>query len=42
MQVVEKKRQEEMERTMNVSIDLQKGTTTLKLEENDPLFTFAA
>lgn len=27
---------------MNVTIDLTKGTTTLKSEENDPMFTFAA
>ena len=37
---VEKQRQDEIDRTMNVTIDLQKGTTNLKANEEDPLFTF--
>ena len=28
--------------TMNVTIDLVKGTTDLKVEEEDPLFSFAS
>ena len=42
MQEVEKKRQEEMDSKMNVTIDLVKGTTTLKANEEDALFTFGA
>jgi hypothetical protein len=42
MQEVEKKRQEEMDSKMNVTIDLVKGTTTLKANEEDSLFTFGA
>ncbi|TNV83680.1 hypothetical protein FGO68_gene10563 [Halteria grandinella] len=42
MQQVQKQREEEMDSKMNVTIDLDKGTTNLKLEENDPMFTFAA
>jgi hypothetical protein len=42
MQEVEKKRQEEMDSKMNVTIDLQKGTTNLKTDEEDKLFTFGS
>lgn len=42
MQEVEKKRQEELDSKMNVTIDLQKGTTTLKVDEEDKMFTFGA
>ena len=35
MQIVEKKRQEEIDSKMNVTIDLVKGTTTLKTDEED-------
>jgi hypothetical protein len=42
MQEIEKKRQEEMDSKMNVTIDLVKGTTTLKTNEEDSLFTFGA
>ncbi|CDW80309.1 activating signal cointegrator 1 [Stylonychia lemnae] len=40
MQEVEKKRQEEIDSKMNVTIDLQKGTTDLVSNEQDKLFTF--
>jgi len=40
MQEVEKKRQEDMDAKMNVSIDLIAGTSDLKLNEVDTLFTF--
>lgn len=40
MQEVEKKRQEDIDSKMNVTFDLQKGTTSLKTNEEDPLFTF--
>ena len=40
MQEVEKRRQEELDSKMNVSIDLVKGTTNLKTDEEDKLFTF--
>lgn len=42
MQEVEKKRQEEIDSKMNVTIDLVKGTTTLKANEEDSMFTFGA
>ncbi len=42
MQEVEKKRQDEMDSKMNVTIDLVKGTTTLKANEEDSMFTFGA
>ena len=40
MQEVEKRRQEEMDSKMNVTIDLTKGTTNLKVDEEDKMFTF--
>lgn len=40
MQEIEKKRQEEIDSKMNITIDLQKGSTDLKLNEEDKLFTF--
>jgi hypothetical protein len=40
MQEVEKKRQEEMDSKMNVTIDLVKGTTALKTNEEDSMFSF--
>lgn len=42
MQEVEIKRQEEMDSKMNISIDLVKGTTTLKTNEEDSMFSFGA
>jgi len=42
MQEVELKRQEEMDSKMNVTIDLIKGTTDLKVNEEDKMFTFAS
>eukprot|EP00347_Sterkiella_histriomuscorum_P000979 403373797 len=40
MQEIEKKRQEEIDSKMNITMDLDKGTTNLKIEEEDKLFTF--
>ena len=42
MQEVEKKRKLELDSTMSVQVDLLKGTTDLKLNEEDSLFTFAS
>jgi hypothetical protein len=42
MQEVEKKRQEEMDSKMNVTIDLTTGATDLKVNEVDSMFTFGA
>ena len=39
---IEKKRKEELDSKMNVSIDLDKGTTNLKINEEDTLFTFGS
>lgn len=41
MIAVEKKRQEEMDSKMNVSINLSKGTTDLVVDEQDSMFSFA-
>jgi hypothetical protein len=35
---VEKRRKEEMDSKMNVSIDLNKGTTNLMINEEDKMF----
>lgn len=37
---VEKKRQDEIDSKMNVTIDLDKGTTKLKKEDDDKMFAF--
>ena len=37
---VEKKRKEEIDSKMNVQIDLDKGTTNLKIDEQDEMFMF--
>lgn len=37
---IEKRRKEEIDSKVNVHIDLEKGTTDLKLEEEDELFSF--
>ena len=42
MQEVEKKRQEDIDSKMNVTIDLAKGTTDLKVDEQDAMFAFGA
>lgn len=42
MQEVEKKREEEIDSKMNVTFDLVKGTTDLKMNEVDSMFTFGA
>lgn len=42
MQEVEQKRQEDIDSKMNVTIDLARGTTDLKVNEEDKMFSFAS
>ena len=37
---IEKKRKEEIDSKMNVSIDIAKGTSNLKIDEEDAMFSF--
>lgn len=37
---IEKKREDDLDSKMNVTIDLVKGTTNLKTDEKDKMFTF--